>query len=545
MIFCFKKSFPAIKIFFKRVEGENFFYKKSFPLHSPRKWRLSPVFQVVILIFLNFKQEELPLKKTKQLLIIFLSLVSLCVRSFAATPEEDFADRFFEPGAHVQLAKTYYDSGQPLLAFMILERARASFFEPGQILISFDHLFHQKPLKEDAPEAVSLLIKTPESLKSIPVQESLVQYYLLHEDWSGAGLALDKLMELNPACFDYYLQRDQVEELLTKIPSRLNAGRYVQLYPQSLEATLDILNKEKETDLEETLAKAEAFLKTHPDKAEILLFLAHNSWLSGKTKEGENYFQEAEKKGQGNPFILYTCGQHLEKDLHQNDKALECYLKVYFLDPEFKDSNERLAGRIHAMANEQAADIFEIVEKSNFLSYLFAPVNPRLQLLILESMADKDPAKNKEYFLKALLHPYPSLRWRAVEILTEESLLNQEEISTLLSSPDPIRKGLALYIGQALRFPDIQTHLLEALKSPVQLLRFDAVSNLLQNKDPSSMKALQEQLLTETHPWMKAYLNKSLELAERHLLKPSSENKDEQDPETGKDTLEDDEKDEG
>ncbi|MBN2145226.1 MAG: hypothetical protein JW774_11445 [Candidatus Aureabacteria bacterium] len=466
-------------------------------------------------LFIKIKQ------KTFQGVFFLLFMLSV-VSGISSTPEEEFALHFFEPEAHVRLAKSYHDSRQMLLAFMILEKARTAYFDPGQILILFDHLFHQKPLKEDSQEAVSILMQAADSATNLAIQESLLQYYLLHEKWNSAENALNRLMDLDPNCFDYCLQMDQLTSLMGKPLESSFSDHFLRKHPESIEAVLDKLNKERDLHPETCLTKAMELLKTYPDKGELKLFLADLLWKSGQTKEAQSHYLQAEKKGSKNPFILYACGLHFEKDLRQTERALTCYLKAYFQDPEYRfpvshgpQSSQRLASLIHLLAGKDASETFEIVRKTDFLSYLFAPENPMLQLLILEWMADKNPVKYKDFFIQALSHPYPSLRWRSVEILVEESLLNQEDIETLFNSSNPVVKGLSFYIGESLHHPKTKIHIKDALKSPVQLWRYDGISSLLQNQDPDAINIIQELLSTESHPWFQTWLKQNLQMIEK------------------------------
>jgi hypothetical protein len=438
--------------------------------------------------------------------------------------EKKFAARFCVLQAHVEFARMCRDEGHALTAFFILERAKKLFFDPKRFLIVFDHHFHQKPLEDFTEHSVHSLLAQPDNAHNAILKwESALQYYLLQENFEEARKSLHRLREGNPEVYRYALQSDQVETQLCGQVSWQFREQFFERNPHAFE-TQFYGNQNTEWEMEES-QKAETLLQKFQDRPELKAWLAGIYAKQGRIVEAASLFEEITKNGSLYASLRIQAASFYEHLKHDVDLALKNYLLAYFEDPESEMpkslAQKSLAQKITDLARQQAGALFEIVQKTKPMEYVLASTNPKLQILLLEELADQDPKSHKNIFLKMLQNRDAATREQACAILTEEGLLSAIEVEALAQSEHPFERGLSLYIATGTQHPKVSVYLKEALHSDVDLLRFDAISALIpfihagspsekKSFTPAQAKALlQEQEKSEKNPWLREYIQSS------------------------------------
>ncbi len=452
--------------------------------------------------------------------------------------EKKFAIHFCELQAHVEFAKTCWDEGQDLTAFFLLERAKNVLFDPKRFLIVFDHQFHQKPLNDFTEKSLqALLAQTPEN--DILKWESVLQYHLLKENFKEAEQVLHLLREHNPDLYRYALQSDQVAALITGQSTRQFREIFFERNPDSFESQF---YRDQETDFGNERQKEETLLQKFPDNVELKVWLAGRYAKEGQLIKAETLFEKlarnaehnhkatGDHKAAGAAIVFIQTASFYENMKHDVDLALKNYSLAYFKDPECK-TTVTVAQKIVELASRQAIALFEsargfvIAEQTKPAKHALSSLNPKLQILSLEWFADQDPKSNKEIFLKNLRNRDTTTRWRACEILIEEHLLSESEVDTLAQSEHPFEKGLSLYIATTTKHPKANVYLKQAIQSEVQLLRFDAISALIQSADElksplfsETTTLIQEHLKSEKNPWLRTLIQSWLKKSSKFEL---------------------------
>ena len=122
-------------------------------------------------------------------------------------------------------------------------------------------------------------------------------------------------------------------------------------------------------------------------------------------------------------------------------------------------------------------------------------------------MANEWQPKYQASLIRLMGHDEDGLRWHAAEILMGKIDRSFDpELKKLLEDPDPRRRGLAAYLAMSLWKDEAITVLRPWLREPSQLLRFDAISALVQHGSEEARKVVEEHRRTEKQPYLQRVL---------------------------------------
>jgi len=157
-------------------------------------------------------------------------------------------------------------------------------------------------------------------------------------------------------------------------------------------------------------------------------------------------------------------------------RALDLYLNAYFLDPEFYET-EFAESRIKRIAPELARSAVKAGKEA-----ASPELRRAVESVMLKSIEQKWTAGSERALLEIMGSDDESNRATAMTLLAEHpSAAADQQVSRLLVDPDLRKRGMGGYLAVKWRkekaFPLMQKWLLE----PAELVRFDAVSALLEN----------------------------------------------------------------
>lgn len=232
----------------------------------------------------------------------------------------------------------------------------------------------------------------------------------------------------------------------------------------------------------------------------------------GKLKQAEEMFIKAAELAPGSVGIQSWVGRFFYKVKADNDRALHYYLNAYFLDPHAYET-EFVESRVRKINWEAAAAKYNQLIKSGIqpMQILNEP-NPTVLVMALEQMT----VRWKPAYLKAVLdcmkHDDETVRWQATAaIMKNVNRSFDETLRALLQDNDLRRRGLAAYVAAHLWKQDSFPSLRIMLCEEAQLLRFDAISALIEEGGEEGLKIILEHRRSEADPDLKTMIDKSLQ----------------------------------
>ncbi|HEV3079163.1 MAG TPA: tetratricopeptide repeat protein [Gemmataceae bacterium] len=150
----------------------------------------------------------------------------------------DYAMRYVEPEPHIALARYYYDKGNRLQSFLVLEHARRQLFPADQFDAAFEQAFLKRESFDNSKQIeATLLTQHAKDPSSLAVIEKLADIYISRDDWPKAKEYLSKAMKLKP---DKFLSVGALAEVLRRERKLEQAAKLTQefmdKYPESKEA---------------------------------------------------------------------------------------------------------------------------------------------------------------------------------------------------------------------------------------------------------------------------------------------------------------------
>ncbi|HEX7957583.1 MAG TPA: tetratricopeptide repeat protein [Pyrinomonadaceae bacterium] len=419
---------------------------------------------------------------------------------------EDYAVRYFEPEAHMALAKYFRDAGQPLVAFNILEGARRGRFEEEVFDRAFETYFlGKKPFSNDKAAEERLLAQLAREPDSPDALFGLADIYISREEYAKARPYLSRLIAREPDEFDHVQALARVYSAEGKEPEAERVVReWARAHPAAVESyqvrAADIVEKEP--------ARAKAFLAEgaakFPDSGYFPFYLAGIHLKEGNLKEAERLYVRAAELSPDSADVQAWVGRFFFKAAPDDRRALEHYLRAYLLNPHAYES-EFVESRIPKLAGRMAeARVAEQSKRGVPPNVLAEDPNPYVALAAVDEMSKAWKPAYTQTLVNLMAHDDGGVRWAATELLKEKADASFDEmLKALLQDKDLRRRGLAAYIAvnrwKAASFDLMR----QMLREEAQLLRFDAVSALVIEGGPEGRRIVFEHAAREPHPWLK------------------------------------------
>lgn len=444
-----------------------------------------------------------------KLVLVVLVLVASVLIAGAPDPISDprllelrhqLAMRWLEPEPHMELARYLHDRGDRLQAFFILENARRTRLPEEVFDESFARVFLGEEPFDNGPEAEArarAAIEThPEDAAAVA---HLADIHISRGEYDLAGPLLERAILLQPERFANW-------EALAEV--RRRQGR-----PEEARELLERRDAEQSDAPEARLERAAELIQSDPAAAERVLaeavaaepddpMLLFNLGVArqehGDQKGARAAYDAAAAAGPKIAHIQGWTARYLLMVADDPAAALERYLTAYFLDPHFYDS-EYAESRIRSLAWERASERLRAAEAAGgSAASALADPDPVVASRALDEAAETWSPDLVEPLLELMLRDDPGLRWGATALLAEHVTESFDaRLEKLLEDPDLRRRGLAAYIAARRWGSDSIPRLQPLLASEAQLVRYDAISALLQEVGEPAHAALRAHLPSE------------------------------------------------
>lgn len=419
--------------------------------------------------------------------------------------QRDWAMRFFEPDAHMELAKYYRAKGDLINAFYVLENARRNRFEAEVFDAAFlKHFGGFAPLDNSPAEEQKYLALRSKSPEDTTVITHLADIYVSRNDLVKAEPLFKEVLAKDPrnatavgALAEIYRRQNRLNEA-AKIRDDYAAKFPTESYSYRLR-----IGRIAETDNAAARKLLDEALKAYPSDPELINFAAFFAESDGKLDEAEKLHVRAAELGKGNTHIQARAAIFFRTKRNDKKTALKYYLNTYFLDPHAHfdgHAEAKVAGINGELSKERVEREFDPAGKN---AALLDDPNPMVVLFTLAKLQEKWDATDREAFVRMLRHDDVLVRWSAMLTLREkEGPIFVPVIKRLLADDDLRVRGLAMYLAVSVlkekSFPGART----LLSSDSQLLRFDAVSALLMYGGEEGEKIVREHAAKERSSYL-------------------------------------------
>lgn len=447
----------------------------------------------------------------------FRLLALLCWSLAAALPcaaqaksleqlREEYAVRYFEPEAHMALARHFRDAGRPLMAFNLLEGVRRGRFEEEVFNKAFKKYFlGEKPFDNSAEAEKRLLARLAGEPDSPDLLFDLADIYISREEYAKARPYLAKLIAREPDDFQNVRALALVYEREGK---EAEGRRVVREWANAHPGTADSYRVRIAEVAEKEPASAKELLREavtkFPTDGYFNFYLAGIYLREENLKEAERLYLKAAELAPGSSEVQTWVGRFFFKAKPDDRRALEHYLRAYLLDPHAYET-EYVESRIPKLATRLAeARLRELLKGGTPLTSAVEDPDPFVVLLALDEMEKAWKPAYAQTLVGLLAHDDSGVRWRATELLKAKADASFDPtLKGLLHDKDLRRRGLAAYVAVH-RWKSASFDLIRPmLREEAQLLRFDAVSALVMEGGPEGRRIAFEHAAREPHPWLK------------------------------------------
>jgi tetratricopeptide (TPR) repeat protein len=449
--------------------------------------------------------------------LLLMSVFCLYVGAQSVSPDSELehlrtelAMRWLEPEPHMALAKLIHDRGDRLLAFYIVENIRRARFPQEVFDRAFDQLFREREPFDNSSEAEASARAAVEAAPTDP--EALIHLadiFISREEYEAAAPLLEKAIGSQPdkphawfALMETYRRQGQEQDAARIM------DRFAEAHPGSPEVALRRSAAVMESDPAEAQRILQEAAKAHPDSGTILFNLATVTQQNGKIEEAERLYREAARLAPGDAHVQGWTGRFLLKVADDPEGALQCYLSAYFSNPHFYDT-EYAESRIRNLAWETAEQETERLLKQGIaVETLLRNSNPVVTGMALQRAKEEWRASYVTSVVGLMAHDDPGLRWNATATLMENvDETFDERLEQLLEAPCLRQRGLAAYIAMHRWGQDALPSLQNLLDSEAQLVRYDAISALLQEGGEPGKALLKKHREHETNEMLREIID--------------------------------------
>jgi hypothetical protein len=222
-----------------------------------------------------------------------------------------------------------------------------------------------------------------------------------------------------------------------------------------------------------------------------------------KIDAAEHSFLKAAELAPKSGMINSWVGRFFYKAKNDSVQALKFYFISYFLDPHAYET-EYVESRILKISVADADTKFvELLKSGKSLAEISTDANP---VIVARAITEMAKAWDKGYLkplLDCLKNDDSLVRWLAfLTVLTAKDTNSEEIISILLESKDLRLQGLAAYaIVKFWKEKSFET-IKKMLGDKAELIRFDAISALIQGGGSEGIKIVRAHQKVETSPYL-------------------------------------------
>lgn len=431
----------------------------------------------------------------RRFLILVVCLVPLCGRADVSELKklrESYAREYFKAEAHLRLAKYLADYGDRLNAFFISETARRQHFPEEAFDLAtrvvlrgdtFDNsALAEKRLRDD-------LAASPSDVKALI---ELADIHVSHSEWKAAEEELRRALVADPESVDAVAM---LAEILRRTGREAEGDKlqedWLKARPNSREAWLDRVDEAVGSRKVDALKVVNAALAKFPGEAILHFHRAHLLHLANDLDGATAEYVRAAELDPKSAYIQGWTARFFLKAKNDREKALEYYLSAYFLDPHFYDT-EYAEGRVRTLASQLASSRYASARASGRTPLqLLETADPVVAGLAMKDVDNEWSPGARQKLVILLAHE--DLRYGAADILARHVGAEfDEELRALLQSPDLLTRSAAAYIAGARWKEDVVPILTPWLDEPADLLRYDAVSILLEMGGERGKKELRK-----------------------------------------------------
>jgi tetratricopeptide (TPR) repeat protein len=445
--------------------------------------------------------------------IIFLASTAVAQDADLIALRDDMARRYFEPETHMRLAKYIHDKGNRLVAFFILESARRSRFKENEFNQAFVRYFKEDPFNNSSEAEAKLLNELSQKPESVDLLTKLADIYVSREEYGNAKLYFEKVMSLQPAnetaisaLSEVYARSGDKEK------SKKLIDDFAMKYPESF---IGYEQKIYEANQKNNSAVAKELLTTAMGKfaSDSKIFMMYGGMMQKENNlfEAEKYYVKGASYEKNNANIPAYVGKFYHRILKNPEKALDYYLRAYFIDPHAYDG-EYAESRVRSLAWGVAENEVERKIKNNTTLELLAKnQNPVIAGMALTKIGEAWDKKYINVLMDLMGHDDPNNRAEAMELLKNNTGKEfDEQLKILLKDSDLRKRGLAAYIAVHHWKKESHELMQKWLNEDAQLIRFDAISALIIDGGVEGKKIVKSHRTKETNPWLKKLINEEL-----------------------------------
>src|SRR5215472_12772864 len=429
--------------------------------------------------------------------VVLLTIITLLAPSLWAddaaleAAKREYALHFFSVDAHVNLAKQQYEHGNRLQAFYTLETARRYHFPQEEFTKSFRRIFLGDTFDNSPKSEAALRAKVKALPNDFEALTRLADIYISREEWDSAIPLLESARKLRPDDFSPAGAMAEVYQRMGKQQeSKELISSWTKDHPDSIDtyhARIDEIFKNN-TDARSLVDEA---LKKYPDDAALHFDLGIVLERAGNFIEEQTEFEKAVQLGPKNEHIQgWVARFYLKREIDKR-RALDLYLNVYFLNPDFYDS-EYAESRIQKLAPQVAASLMEKTGTDQISSDLI-PLAPAMEVVKLRSAQEKWTTTSAATAIEIMGSEDEANRGMAMTMLAEHRDANVEkEVAQMLDDPDLRKRGMAGYLAVKWQKEKALPVMKKWLEDPAELARFDAISALIESGGPAGRKIVEE-----------------------------------------------------
>ena len=388
------------------------------------------------------------------------------------------ARHFFSADAHLALAKGLLERGDGIRAFFVSENARRSLFEAEEFAKAHRKVFRKPDPFDNRPEAEEQLQeKVKASPKDARLLVDLADIYISRSDWDRARPLLTKAMGLQPDDASIVFALAEIARREEKPDEAENVtARFVAEHPTDPASYRIRIGDLAEKDVAAAAKLADEAVGKHPDAGDLRILRARLAYSRHDEAAAETDFVEGARHSPENAFIQGQAGRFFLKGKKEPEMALPFYLRAYFLDPDFYDG-EYAEGRIRSILHRTAEGRVAAVPDPRALLRGADPVAIGLGLEALGRNWDPEAVDD---LYRLLEDDDGTLRWLSMKLIAEHAgPSTAERVGSVLNGPDPRARGMGLYVVARVQGEKGLPILRTALKSDLELIRYDALSALL------------------------------------------------------------------
>ena len=392
----------------------------------------------------------------------------------------DYAFHFFSVEAHVRFAKALYDQGQRLQAFFVLETARRQHFSQAEFDEAFRKVFHSQTFDNSTERESALraaLAKNPDDFDSLT---RLADLHISRAEFDKATPLLERASRIRPAEYSPVEALIAIYERTGREPkAKSTRWLWLNAHPDSVEAYAVRIEKAKP---EQGLTLVDEALKRYPDSAVLHYDRAALLHQTSDAKAAEAEFHRAAELQPDSALIEGWMARFYLKTANDAPQAFDHYLKAYFLNPDFYDT-EYAEERISKLARQLAvASLEKGLPPEGQRDPLLDELRPAVMGQILEALEQRWDPDALSLLVDMLHEDDEQNRWNAMQLIAGHVDASfDKQIEQLLEDPDLRARGMAGYLAAKRWDKKALPILQKRLDDPAVLIRFDAISALAMN----------------------------------------------------------------